>query len=406
MVDVDNLLRNVLPVVVIESNTLRPVSFRGTGFMIAPNIFVTCWQCVRDTLHETQRYAVMFKEASAYSIHNLLNIEQHSEGLDLAIAQIDLAYGHGLHICAREALPGDEVIAYGYSPGEGVFAGGQISISRLNPRLMHGHITRSFYYSCPGFVRTYTYELNMPMPSGIYGAPVIRPATNEVVGVIFAVLDILEAGRPEGIDDVISSNATREKQMMTLGIAHHTDNLRNLQGIPTSGEQVITAPDFDGDADKEFGGTIVGLRRASAASAIHKHSGFQGNIDYGSEEKIDGFYRPSSGSTFARNTGRDIRVFAGILVKLGKFTISSIRKVNRILMGIIRLRKQFDRSPENIKAREEKAKAAEMERMYRRLRRYEARLNPESLARLKEQRRIIKELELLFPTDTDSTSAY
>jgi len=406
MFDVDKILRNVLPVVVTESNTLRPVSFRGTGFLIAPNIFVTCWQCVRDTLHEKQRYAVMFKEGSGYSIHNLLNIEQHSEGLDLAIAQIDLAYDHGLRICTRKALPGDEVIAYGYSPGEGVFAGGQISISRLNPRLMHGHITRSFYYSCPGFARTYTYELNMLMPSGIYGAPVIRPATNEVVGVIFGVLDIPKARRPQGIDNGIRSSAAREKQMMTLGLAHHTDSLQNLQGMPTIGEQVIAAPDFDEDADKEFGGTIVGLRRASAASAIHKHSEFQGNIDVGSEDKIDGYYQPLAGSTFSRATGRGIRVIAGILVGLGKFAISSIGKVNRIPMGIIHLRKQFDRIPENIKAKEEKARAAEMERMYKRLRRYEARLNPESLARLKEQRRIIEELELLFPIDTNSISAY
>jgi len=166
------------------------------------------------------------------------------------------------------------------------------------------------------------------------------------------------------------------------------------------------APGFDADADKEFGGTIVGLRRASAASTIHKHIGFQGNIDIGSEDNIDGFYRPSAGSTFSRNTGRGIRVFAGILAGLAELTISSIGKVNRILMGIIHLRKQFDRIPETIKAREEKAKAAEIERVYKRLRRYEARLNPVYLARLKEQRRIIEELELLFPTDTNSTSAY
>ena len=406
MFGVDNILRNVLPVVIAESNTLRPVSFRGTGFLIAPNKFLTCWQCVRDTLHEKQRYAVMFKEGSGYSTHNLLNIEQHSKGLNLAIAQIDIAYSQGFRICAREALPGDEVIAYGYSPGEGVFAGGQISISRLNPRLMHGHITRSFYYSCPGFVRTYTYELNMPIPNGIYGAPVIKPATNEVVGVIFGVLDIPKAGRSQGTDNGIRSSAAREKQMMTLGLALHTDNLQNLQGMTTSREQVITTPGFDADADKEFGGTIVGLRRASAASAIHKHIEFQDNMDVESEDKTGGFYQPSTGSTFPRATSRGMRSFAGILAGLGELTISSIGKISRMPMGIIHLRKQFDRIPETIKAREEKAKAAEIERVYKRLRRYEAKLNPEYLARLKEQRRIIEELKLLFPTDTNSTSAY
>lgn len=405
MFGVDSILRNVLPVVIAESNTSKPVSFRGTGFLVAPNIFITCWQCVGDTLHEKQRYAVMLKEGSGYSIHNLLNIERHSEGLDLAIAQIDLAC-EGLRISAREALPGEEVIVYGYSPGEGVFAEGQISISRLNPRLIHGHITRLFYYSHPGFVQTYTYELNMSVPNGIYGAPVMKPATNEVVGVIFGVLDIPKAGRPQGIDNGIRSTAAKEKQMMTLGLAHHTDNLQNFQGIQTRVEQVTKRTDFDKGADKEFGGTIIGLRRASATSAIYKHIESPGNIDVGSEDRIDGFYQSSAGSTFSRATGRGISVCAGILEELGKLTISSIGKVSRIPMGIIHLRKQFDRIPETIKAREEKAKAAEIERVYKRLRRYEARLNPECLARLKEQRRIVGELELLFPIDTNSPSTY
>ncbi len=406
MLSVDNILRNVLPVVVTEPNTSRPVSFRGTGFMIGPNVFVTCWHCVRDNLHGKQRYAVIFKEGSGYSIHNLLNIEQHSEGLDLAIAQIDLAYGQGLRVCASEALPGDEVIAYGYSPGEGVFAGEQISISRLNPRLMHGHITRSFHYSCPGFVQTYTYELNMPIPNGIFGAPVIKQATNEVVGVVFGVLDIPKAESPQGTGNGIRSGAAREKKMITLGLAHHTDNLQTLRGIPTSSEHVIMETDFNVDADKEFGGTIVGLGRASAASDIHKHSGFQGNIDVEYEDKVDIYNKPSNTLTFSRATSGGMKLLTGILVWLGKLTISSIGKVNRIPAGILHLHKQFDRIPETIKAREEKAKAAEIERMYKRLRRYEARLKPEYLARLKEQRRIIKELELQFPTDTNSTSAH
>jgi hypothetical protein len=324
MFGVDNILRNILPVVITESNTLRPVSFRGTGFLIAPNILITCWQCVRDALHEKQRYSIMLEEGSGYSIHNLSNIKQHSGGLDLAIAQIDLAYDQGLRICAREALPGDEVIAYGYSPGEGVFTGGQISISRLNPRLMHGHITRSFYYSCPGFVRTYTYELNMPMPNGIYGTPLIKPATNEVVGVIYGVLDIPKAGRPQGIANGIRSSVSREEQMMTLGLAHHTDNLQEFQGTLTNVEQVTMTPDIDEEADREFGGTIVGLRRASAASDIHERMGFQGNIDVGHEGKMDGYYQPSTGSTFSRATSRGIRVSTGVLAGLGELTISFI----------------------------------------------------------------------------------
>ncbi len=406
MFGVDNKLKNVLPIVIIESNTLRPVSFRGTGFLIAPNVLITCWQCVREALQEKQQYAVMFKDGSGYSIHSLLDIKQHSEGLDLAVAHVDFVYDQGLHIGVIEALPGDEVMVYGYSPGEGEFIGEQISTSQLNPRLMHGYITRSFDYDCPGFVRTYSYELNMPMPNGIYGAPVIRPATNEVIGVIFGILDIPRAGHPKGIENVIRSRGAREKQMLTLGLAHHTANLQEFQGTITNGEQAVMPSAINTDADREFGGTIMGLGRASTASAIHEHTGFQDNIDFGNEGKVDGYYQPSKGSTFSRDTGRGKKVFTGVLAGLGEFTIFFIRKIKAIPIGIRYLRRQFGRIPETIKAREEKAKAAEIERMYRRLRRYEARLNPESLARLKEQRRIIEEFKLLFPTDTNSTSAY
>jgi len=332
------------------------------------------------------------------------NIEQHSEGLDLATAQVDFVYDQGLHICAREALPGAEVVAYGYSPVEDAFAGGQILDSRPNFRLMHGHITRSLQYSSPGFGRTYSYELNMPMPNGIYGAPVIKPASNEVVGVIFGVLDMPKAGRLQSVNNETGSSKDREKQMMTFGLAHHTDNLQFLQVKLARDEQVAMTTDKYESADRAFGGTIMGLRRESTAPTTHENAGFPGNLDVEPEDKIDGNNEPSKSSTYYRIASRGAGVVVDILKGFGKLVVFSTGKLKAILIGTVTLRKQFDRIPEKIKARDEKAKAAEIERIHRRLTRYEARLKSEHLVCLKEQRRIIRELKLLFPTDDDSTS--
>ena len=55
----------------------------------------------------------------------------------------------------------------------------------LNGRLMRGHVTRTFPFQHPKNGEVSSYELDMPAPEGLSGAPLILVGGYEVVGVIY-----------------------------------------------------------------------------------------------------------------------------------------------------------------------------------------------------------------------------
>ena len=402
--------RSILPIVTVtESHEIKAVSYCGTGFIIAPNTLVTSWSLVCENLIDEQKYAVLVKTDSGYTTHFLTDIEQHPDGLDLAIAKVDTGANHFLRVYDKEALPGDELITYGYSPSPGINNSKKIAPSSLSLRFLHGSITRAFYYSEPGFIRTYAYEIDIPMLFGFYGAPLILPNSNQVVGVIFGAIDISKAEELSRDRRVIMNMFDKEKPKITLGLAHHTDSLRSLLNMTTISGASITPERFDRNMDKEFGGTIVGLERSGAPLNM-RESIDPGRVEYSEQstitDKFDAIEGDYGKNKFTRASDKSKGVLDTILVTAYKFAAFSFKEIGKVLVGIIHIRKQFDRIQKFNRAREEKAKAAEMEKLYKILRRYEKRLNPEGLARLRTQRKIIEELQLEYPANKNQIPTF
>jgi hypothetical protein len=395
------ILRSILPIVTVtESYEMKTVSYCGTGFMIAPNTLVTCWSSVCNTHGDENKYAVLVKTGSGYSIHFLVDIEQHPDGLDLAVSKIDTGTSHYLRLYDKEILPGDTLVAYGYSPSLEQNMSGKISPSSFSLRFLHGSITRLFYYSKPGVVQAYTYEIDIPMIYGIYGAPLILPNTDEVVGIIFGAIDMPIAGGLARDEGVIGNISDKENQRITLGLAYHTDSLRSLLHMTTSRAESITPQRHDKNIDKEFGGTIVGLERSSVPSNTHE-SVEPGRIAHLEPDKTtDEFDAPLGEAKklrFARASGKSKGMLDTILGATYKFAVFSLKEISKAFTGVVHVRKQFDRIHEAGRAREERAKAADIERLYRIVVIYEKRLNPEGLERLKTMRSIIEQLKLEYP---------
>ena len=55
----------------------------------------------------------------------------------------------------------------------------------LAGRYLQGYVTRSFAYEHQEFGRITSYELDMPAPTGLSGAPLLKVGTMEVYGVIY-----------------------------------------------------------------------------------------------------------------------------------------------------------------------------------------------------------------------------
>ncbi len=84
------LARVVLPVFVYDNGGRgQPIEFCGTGFVIARDVFVTCWHCVNRPLSAGQRHVAVTLDAEENTIPVVLeNLEQDAGGGDLASATI------------------------------------------------------------------------------------------------------------------------------------------------------------------------------------------------------------------------------------------------------------------------------------------------------------------------------
>jgi len=333
---------DILPIfVVMKPDTVTPALFRGIGFLIAPNILITCWHCVCGSLESGQQYAAVVKERGGYAAHFLLNMEQHPLGLDLAIARVDLVPKLGLVLSAKELSPGDEIMTYGYPLTDRLLTDSEHVRFQLNARFLQGYVTRSYYYSHPGFVRTPSYELDIPVPHSLYGAPIIKLRSKEVAGVFFGSLDIPRIEQISGVDREAGKQQVEIERVASFGLAHYTDSLWSLRGSVTQGRPL-----------REF-------------------LGFDSKVGRGVGERIG-----SSERLVAEMAGGGTRISA----------------------EIASLWRQVKQAPVNVIFRREETKAvAEREELLRKFEKYKWQLTPEQLEGLSEERKIVEQLRAMYP---------
>ena len=334
------LEKDVFPIFVVrKSDTVMPVLFCGTGFLIAPHVLITCWHCISQTLASGQLYAALVKETEGYTTHFLLNMQQHSQDLDLAIAQVDIAPEFGLSLSMQELLPGDDVITYGYPPVDKVLAGNEDTKLWLNARFLRGYITRSFYYDHADFARTHSYELDMPLTENLCGAPIIKRGTKEVAGVIFGNLSMPGEKYSPKVEHKTKKRQPRNEQSISFGLAHHTDSLWSLQGMASNGQPLGEFLRISSKPDKIYDERITGLPRQATTTSV-----------------------------------------------------TAIGKLSRIAS----LYRQVKQAPSAFISRHNKPRAViEMEKLRQKLEKYEAQLTPKQLELWRRQRRIVEELKAM-----------
>lgn len=232
---------DILPITVVSRGgppIPKPVkggsqSFTGTGFLIGRNVLVICWHCVSAELEDDDTYAVAVPwsesqkrsgEAppdSTYYVKNLHDIQRDPSGADLATARVGLD-PVGLSLGADDSLAlGTDLWTFGYPLTDDLphqQSGRSIS---LNARFLKGYLTRDFWNEVPVFGRTATYELDMPSPKGLSGAPLVKHGSFEVVGVIYGAKS--------------AGNMAQLEKLTTFAVAHMGRTLRNLRGIATQG---------------------------------------------------------------------------------------------------------------------------------------------------------------------------
>jgi hypothetical protein len=229
---------HVLPIIIGKDSPdgFLPVSFEGTGFVVAPGLLVTCWHCVKTPPIAGHKYAVVVEQENGqgYLGVPLSQISQHPAGIDLAISRIDHRPPRFFTLADRGLLSGTRVFSWGF-PLSMVqrLANGRMNF-RLEPRHLEGYVVRPFKDEDRGYGITDAYELDMPTPEGLSGAPLIRMGSKEVVGVVYGTNEVALIKHFERV----SEDGSREpeiQRVLSFGLAHSTSSLHSLSGPATEG---------------------------------------------------------------------------------------------------------------------------------------------------------------------------
>ncbi len=210
------LVRSVFPV--FAGHTIDGVlaldKFMGTVFALADGTLVS----VSHVLAEPELGALCIVQKSTngrYVPHAISRAVRHPMGYDLAVARApSLLTDSPLRVAADEAQRGTDVFTYGFplthSSAEGSVVGRR---HELQSRYLQGYVTRAFSFQPSGSrIVTPTVEVDMPVPPGISGAPLIAVGTTQVVGVLFG-----QHGTEQGPND-----------RYTWGLAHRVVSLKHL----------------------------------------------------------------------------------------------------------------------------------------------------------------------------------
>lgn len=234
---------DVLPIFFCQElpppDTPKILSFEGTGFRLAPDLLITCWHCV-DGDAAGHGYAVALpKDSGGYQMHALVDVSRDEKGADLATARIygiDSAPRLGLSLASRAVPGGTDVGTWGYPLTEMTrLASGDLEF-KLGGRWLQGYITRAFWHEHAEYGSVPTYELDMPTPRGLSGAPLVRLESRDVVGVIYGTHDASLIEEIASVDPDSGERRPEVQRIVSFGLAHYTSTLRDLRGPATEGK--------------------------------------------------------------------------------------------------------------------------------------------------------------------------
>jgi len=164
----------------------------GTGFRLGPDVLVTCWHCVQN-----ENYAYVLtrgEEEGGAVVYPLTQVAQDANGTDLATAKIDEDLTTDVSLRLRlsdlAAPAARNVWTFGYPLPSPVRRDDGKQRVEIDTRVLRGYLTRSFRYEHPIYGATPSYEIDMPAPAGLSGAPLMLDPDREVIGVMYGENDV------------------------------------------------------------------------------------------------------------------------------------------------------------------------------------------------------------------------
>lgn len=224
--------------------------FLGTCFTPCPGVVVTCKHCLptkeEPGLVLAALVPVSRADQAAGDRHEgwrVKSIENVSAGAcDLIVGAIDYDPGVTFGLADFDSVGiGADVSTVGYPFGNVEPVGVHSSRLHIEPRLLKGYVTRAFRNpSHGGFPAHIAFELDMLVPSGTSGAPLIvsNGGPNFIAGVIYGASDTMtlidEQDEITNLETGERANHKRYRQL-SFGNAYTSKDLGELNGPATNG---------------------------------------------------------------------------------------------------------------------------------------------------------------------------
>ncbi len=222
---------HVFPIVVEDVEAQRYVSYEGNGFVPVPGVLVTCWHCIAKSLPANHRYvAVKMNDygnnPGRFQNLPLAEISQDRSGTDLATASVEHTPETPLAFPSGEIFIGNDVWAFGF-PFSNVAQRGGLALSF---RTLKGYISRVFDHETADFGTIPSYELDMPAPAGMSGAPLFT--LKSLVGMVYGELESYTINDWFSVDErgIVQPES---RKVITFALAHRVEALRGVRGAAT-----------------------------------------------------------------------------------------------------------------------------------------------------------------------------
>jgi hypothetical protein len=234
-----DVARDIYPIFEVDPNPdgkgPMAVGFRGTGFLLAPNLFMTCWHCLESPVADGNQLALVGSLPEAkFRASPLGEIGRDENGLDLATARVAATPSLPFSFPDRPPDYGADVAAFGYPLTE--TPTNDRPSFKTHPRYLRGYIIRDFMYEGPDG-EVLSYELDMPAPAGLSGAPLVLAGTRHLIGVVYGQNEVGLIDRFASIDDE-GNRVSEVQQVQSFALAHHASVLLDHRSRATGGIEV------------------------------------------------------------------------------------------------------------------------------------------------------------------------
>jgi len=222
-----DIRKSVFPIFIIEhKNKAVPRAHTGTGFFISEKLLLTCWHCVNLELRGNEEF--MLWNRSDNKNYVLQEPMQDENNTDIAIAYVDINGIEPLQMCNHELDMAQNVWSFGFplvDKMSDVEIGHKFS---LNPRAIKGYVMRSFNHNHLTYPENHFYELDMPAPEGLSGAPIVKEGTKEVASVVTGVNDVRIIEQWSSVDPDTGEKSPEISRIYSFTTGYHTSVLSSV----------------------------------------------------------------------------------------------------------------------------------------------------------------------------------